>query len=114
MSRYRFNLPMNGDRRWMIGDWQECTPCVPGCEKRRAVKCIRPVGHAEQDVDIIADSYCQGPKPKEQESCTGRRRRDDVLARQSNNKSINHAGFICFYVLCSMFISILSLLSTVK
>ncbi|KZC06825.1 A disintegrin and metalloproteinase with thrombospondin motifs 7, partial [Dufourea novaeangliae] len=63
--------------RWMIGEWQDCTPCVPGCEKRRAVKCVRPVGYAEQDVDVIADSYCQGPKPKEQESCTGRRRRDD-------------------------------------
>ncbi|XP_015440353.1 PREDICTED: A disintegrin and metalloproteinase with thrombospondin motifs 7-like [Dufourea novaeangliae] len=73
--------------RWMIGEWQDCTPCVPGCEKRRAVKCVRPVGYAEQDVDVIADSYCQGPKPKEQESCTGRRRRDDVLAREEANKN---------------------------
>ncbi|XP_076627850.1 A disintegrin and metalloproteinase with thrombospondin motifs 7 [Colletes latitarsis] len=72
--------------RWMIGDWQDCATCVPDCEKRRAVKCVRPVGYAEQDVDIIADSYCQGPKPKDRESCGGRRRRDDVLARQGKNK----------------------------
>ncbi|XP_043259690.1 A disintegrin and metalloproteinase with thrombospondin motifs 12-like [Colletes gigas] len=72
--------------RWMIGDWQGCASCVPDCERRRAVKCVRPVGYAEQDVDIIADSYCHGPKPKDRESCGGRRRRDDVLARQGKNK----------------------------
>nr|XP_033196400.1 A disintegrin and metalloproteinase with thrombospondin motifs 7-like [Bombus vancouverensis nearcticus] len=67
--------------RWMIGDWQGCTSCVVGCEKRRAVKCVRPVGHSELDVDIIADSYCQGPKPKERELCTSREKRDNVLAK---------------------------------
>lgn len=65
----------------MIGDWQGCTSCVVGCEKRRAVKCVRPVGHSELDVDIIADSYCQGPKPKERELCTNREKRDNVLAK---------------------------------
>lgn len=78
----------------MIGDWQGCTPCVLGCEKRRVVKCVRPVGHAEQDVDVIADSYCQGPKPKEGESCSNRRRRDDVLTREEKNKSMSHAVHI--------------------
>ncbi|KOC66352.1 A disintegrin and metalloproteinase with thrombospondin motifs 7 [Habropoda laboriosa] len=73
--------------RWMIGEWQGCTSCVVGCEKRRSVKCVRPVGHSEQDVDIIADSYCQGPKPKERESCTSREKRDNVLTREQKNKS---------------------------
>ncbi|XP_012140615.2 A disintegrin and metalloproteinase with thrombospondin motifs 7 isoform X2 [Megachile rotundata] len=67
--------------RWMIGEWQGCPSCYLGCEKKRAVICVRPVGNAEQDVDIIADSYCQGPKPKERESCGDREKRDDVLAR---------------------------------
>lgn len=39
---------------------------------------MRPVGRGEQDVDVIEDSYCQGPKPRESESCeAGRRRRED-------------------------------------
>lgn len=29
---------------------------------------------------MIEDSYCQGPKPKESESCASRRRREDVSA----------------------------------
>ncbi|XP_050455498.1 A disintegrin and metalloproteinase with thrombospondin motifs 6-like [Cataglyphis hispanica] len=68
--------------RWIIGDWQGCTPCTPGCERRRrAVKCMRPVGRGEQDADVIEDSYCQGPKPRESESCeTKRRRREDRSA----------------------------------
>ncbi|KOX72278.1 A disintegrin and metalloproteinase with thrombospondin motifs 12 [Melipona quadrifasciata] len=74
--------------RWMIGDWQGCTSCVAGCEQSRIVKCVRPVGHSEQDVDIIADSYCQGPKPKERESCGNREKRDDdVLKHDQRNKS---------------------------
>ncbi|CAK9804397.1 A disintegrin and metalloproteinase with thrombospondin motifs 7 [Anthophora plagiata] len=76
--------------RWMIGDWQGCTSCVIGCEKRRTVKCVRPVGHSEQDVDIIADSYCQGPKPKERELCANREKRDDVLTRKQKNKNSEH------------------------
>ncbi|XP_019697452.2 A disintegrin and metalloproteinase with thrombospondin motifs 6 [Harpegnathos saltator] len=66
--------------RWIIGDWQGCTPCAPGCERRRAVKCVRPVGRGEQDVDVIEDDYCQGPKPKESESCVSRQRRGDASA----------------------------------
>nr|XP_012218605.1 PREDICTED: A disintegrin and metalloproteinase with thrombospondin motifs 6-like [Linepithema humile] len=67
--------------RWIIGDWQGCTPCTLGCKRSRAVKCIRPVGRGEQDVDVIEDSYCQGPKPRESESCeVGRRRREDRSA----------------------------------
>nr|XP_034196361.1 A disintegrin and metalloproteinase with thrombospondin motifs 7-like isoform X1 [Osmia lignaria] len=73
--------------RWMIGDWQGCTSCLLGCEKRRAVKCVRPVGNAEQDVDIIADSYCQAPKPKERESCSDRKKRDDDRTREERNKN---------------------------
>ncbi|EGI62483.1 hypothetical protein G5I_09163 [Acromyrmex echinatior] len=58
--------------------WQGCTPCTPGCKRRRAVKCVRPVGRGEQDLDVIEDSYCQGPKPRESASCeASRRRRED-------------------------------------
>ncbi|XP_017767755.1 PREDICTED: A disintegrin and metalloproteinase with thrombospondin motifs 7-like [Eufriesea mexicana] len=78
--------------RWMIGDWQGCTSCVVGCEKKRTVKCVRPVGHSEQDIDIIADSYCQGPKPKEQESCTGREKRDNVVTQDQKNKSDEYSS----------------------
>ncbi|XP_026825509.1 A disintegrin and metalloproteinase with thrombospondin motifs 7 [Ooceraea biroi] len=64
--------------RWIIGDWQGCAPCTPGCERTRAVKCVRPVGRGEQDVDVIEDSHCQGPKPRETEPCeVARRRRED-------------------------------------
>ncbi|XP_029669787.1 A disintegrin and metalloproteinase with thrombospondin motifs 6-like [Formica exsecta] len=67
--------------RWIIGDWQGCTPCTPDCKRRRAVKCMRPVGRGEQDADVIEDSYCQGPKPRESESCeASRRRREDRSA----------------------------------
>lgn len=39
---------------------------------------MRPVGRGEQDVDVIEDSYCQGPKPRESAACeTSRRRRED-------------------------------------
>lgn len=62
----------------MIGDWQGCTPCVPNCKKFRAVKCIRPVGHGEQEADVIADGYCQGPKPKESEIGLCRERREST------------------------------------
>lgn len=42
---------------------------------------MRPVGRGEQDADVIEDSYCQGPKPKESESCeASRRRREDRSA----------------------------------
>lgn len=64
------------DSRWIIGDWQGCRLCTPDCKRRRAVKCVRPVGRGEQDVDVIEDSYCQGPKPKESESCAGRQDRN--------------------------------------
>lgn len=63
--------------RWMIGDWQGCNPCVPGCKKQRAVKCIRPVGHGEQEADVIPESFCQGSKPKESQQCNVRTRRDN-------------------------------------
>ncbi|KAF7381476.1 hypothetical protein HZH66_013870 [Vespula vulgaris] len=56
--------------RWMLGDWQGCENCTAKCKRTRAVKCIRPVGHGEQDVDIIPDNYCQGPKPKESILCS--------------------------------------------
>ncbi|XP_036147759.1 uncharacterized protein LOC118644181, partial [Monomorium pharaonis] len=68
------------DSRWIIGEWQGCTPCTSGCKRRRAVKCVRPVGRGEQDLDVIEDSYCQGPKPRESASCEAserRRRRED-------------------------------------
>lgn len=61
--------------RWMIGDWQGCEHCTGACKRVRAVKCVRPVGHGEQDIDIIPDNYCQGPKPLESMSCQSRRRR---------------------------------------
>ncbi|XP_046475361.1 A disintegrin and metalloproteinase with thrombospondin motifs 6 [Neodiprion pinetum] len=70
--------------RWMIGDWQGCNPCTPGCKKQRAVKCIRPVGHGEQEADVIAENYCQGPKPKDTQQCLVRTRRD------SGNKSADN------------------------
>ncbi|XP_011867754.1 PREDICTED: A disintegrin and metalloproteinase with thrombospondin motifs 6-like [Vollenhovia emeryi] len=64
--------------RWIIGEWQGCAPCTPGCKRRRAVKCVRPVGRGEQDLDVVEDSYCQGPKPRESASCeASRRRRED-------------------------------------
>ncbi|XP_026296950.1 A disintegrin and metalloproteinase with thrombospondin motifs 7 [Apis mellifera] len=63
--------------RWVLGDWQGCTSCTFRCENTRSVKCVRPVGHSEQDVDIIADSYCEGPKPKEREPCAGREKRSN-------------------------------------
>ncbi|XP_077275525.1 A disintegrin and metalloproteinase with thrombospondin motifs 7 [Temnothorax americanus] len=64
--------------RWIIGEWQGCTPCTPGCKRRRAVKCVRPVGRGEQDLDVVEDSYCQGPKPRESAPCeASRRRRED-------------------------------------
>ncbi|XP_018396966.1 PREDICTED: A disintegrin and metalloproteinase with thrombospondin motifs 6-like [Cyphomyrmex costatus] len=70
--------------RWIIGEWQGCTPCTPGCKRRRAVKCARPVGRGEQDLDVIEDSYCQGPKPRESASCeASRRRRQDRGAADS-------------------------------
>ncbi|XP_048507993.1 A disintegrin and metalloproteinase with thrombospondin motifs 6-like [Athalia rosae] len=72
--------------RWMIGDWQGCDPCTPGCKKQRAVKCIRPVGHGEQEADIISESYCQGPKPKESQQC-------NVRERRSNGHLTNYANF---------------------
>jgi len=51
---------------------------MPGCKRRRAVKCVRPVDRGEQDLDVIEDSYCQGPKPRESASCeASRRRRED-------------------------------------
>lgn len=78
------------DSRWMIGDWQGCTSCTFRCENTRSVKCVRPVGHSEQDVDIIADSYCEGPKPKEREPCAGREKRNNVQTRRSKRwKSIS-------------------------
>ena len=62
----------------MIGDWQDCIPCTSNCKKFRAVKCIRPVGHGEQEADVIPDGYCQGPKPKESESAVCRERRESA------------------------------------
>ncbi|XP_024946989.1 A disintegrin and metalloproteinase with thrombospondin motifs 6 isoform X2 [Cephus cinctus] len=95
--------------RWMIGDWQGCIPCTSSCKKVRAVKCIRPVGHGEQEADIISDSFCQGPKPKETEICNYRIRRcenakgerdsrrnhqciPDLFNRISNNESSMFGG----------------------
>ncbi|XP_046737728.1 A disintegrin and metalloproteinase with thrombospondin motifs 12-like [Diprion similis] len=75
--------------RWMIGDWQGCSPCTPGCKKERAVKCIRPVGHGEQEADVIAESYCQGPKPKESQQCLVRTRRNS--GNESADKEENNA-----------------------
>jgi len=36
---------------------------------------VRPVGRGEQDIDVIEDAYCQGPKPKETELCEASRRK---------------------------------------
>lgn len=38
---------------------------------------MRPVGRGEQDVDMIEDNHCQGPKPRETKPCEAVRRRRD-------------------------------------
>lgn len=77
----------------MIGEWQGCTPCTKNCMKYRSVTCIRPVGHGEQEADVIADDYCQGPKPKESETGICRRRRAHKILKSkkfNQNKLLHH------------------------
>ncbi|KAL6256987.1 hypothetical protein P5V15_011923 [Pogonomyrmex californicus] len=73
---------------WIIGEWQGCAPCTPGCKRRRAVKCVRPVGRGEQDLDVVEDSYCQGPKPRESASCEVSRRRREYRSAADGKRGI--------------------------
>lgn len=82
----------------MLGDWQGCTSCTFRCENTRSVKCVRPVGHSEQDVDIIADSYCEGPKPKEREPCAGREKRSNDNIPTTRSKRWQSMFIILFYL----------------
>lgn len=73
----------------MIGDWQGCVPCTGSCKKFRAVKCVRPVGHGEQEADVIADGFCEGPKPKESETetCRGTRESGASIVKPEDSRS---------------------------
>lgn len=51
----------------MVGDWQECK-CPKG-KRERVVKCVRPTGEGEGEVDVIPDRECIKPKPKVKEKC---------------------------------------------
>lgn len=52
---------------------------------------MRPVGRGEQDADVIEDSYCQGPKPRESESCEASRRRRDGRSAANGKYELSSA-----------------------
>lgn len=52
---------------------------------------MRPVGRGEQDADVIEDSYCQGPKPRESESCEAKRRRREERSAADGKHGLSSA-----------------------
>lgn len=51
----------------MVGDWQACK-CPKG-KRERIVKCVRPTGEGEGEVDVIPDGECAKPRPKVKDKC---------------------------------------------
>lgn len=73
--------------RWFVGEFGDCEHCPTGT-RTRIVKCYRPVGTGEGELDIIADSFCANNKPKTSESCSCKRdKRDDNSTTSTNDTS---------------------------
>ncbi|KAK4881405.1 hypothetical protein RN001_004724 [Aquatica leii] len=54
--------------RWMVGDWQECSPC-PNGRHYRSVRCVIPTGDGETKINLVHEYQCVPPKPKDKENC---------------------------------------------